>query len=153
GVTSIYLPKKAMGCSEATWLNTNRYVPPVTNIGLARNERYSKRLRRPPPLEQLRLGPGFEHDMRGRLNVRATVTFLCRLGLEVRMQRIFPTVLGMLAILVPAVAQNVAEIAERALAAAPRQLREGATIIQWKADLTYETLKKGTNRLVCYDRS
>src|SRR5208337_539892 len=37
---------------------------PRTNIGLARNERYSKRLRRPPPLEQLRLGPGLEHDAR-----------------------------------------------------------------------------------------
>src|SRR4051812_21679096 len=29
GVTSIYLPKNAMGCSEAGWLNTKRYVPPV----------------------------------------------------------------------------------------------------------------------------
>ena len=42
---------------------------------------------------------------------------------------------------------------ERALAAAPRQLKEGATVIKWKADCTYDTLKKGTNRLVCYDRS
>jgi hypothetical protein len=40
-----------------------------------------------------------------------------------------------------------------ALAAAPRQMREGATVIAWKADGTYETLKKGTNRLFCYDRS
>jgi hypothetical protein len=37
---------------------------PRTNIGLPRNERYSKRLRRPPSLEQLRLGPGLEHDVR-----------------------------------------------------------------------------------------
>src|SRR5262245_24024689 len=29
GVTSIYLPKNAMGCSEAEWLKTKRYVPPV----------------------------------------------------------------------------------------------------------------------------
>src|SRR5215471_3620944 len=29
GVTSRYLPKKATGCSEAGWLNTKRYVPPV----------------------------------------------------------------------------------------------------------------------------
>src|SRR5580693_8148185 len=69
------------------------------------------------------------------------------------MQRIIPMVLGMLAVSVPTVAQTAAEITERALAAAPRQMREGATVIQWKADLTYETLKKGTNRLVCYDRS
>src|SRR4029077_13501308 len=40
-----------------------------------------------------------------------------------------------------------------ALAAAPQQMREGATVIKWKADYTYDTLKKGTNRLVCYDRS
>jgi hypothetical protein len=42
---------------------------------------------------------------------------------------------------------------DKALAAAPRQMREAATVIKWKADLTYETIKKGTNRLVCYDRS
>jgi hypothetical protein len=37
--------------------------------------------------------------------------------------------------------------------AAPANLRQGATVIKWKPDFTYETLKKGTNRLVCYDRS
>jgi hypothetical protein len=69
------------------------------------------------------------------------------------MRRINPIVLCMLAVAVLAVAQTASETIERALAAAPRQMREGATVIQWKADLTYETLKKGTNRLVCYDRS
>ena len=39
------------------------------------------------------------------------------------------------------------------LLASPANLREGATVIKWKADFTYDTLKKGTNRLVCYDRS
>jgi hypothetical protein len=39
------------------------------------------------------------------------------------------------------------------LLAAPANLREGATVIKWKADFTYDTLKKGTNRLVCYNRS
>src|SRR4029079_6083438 len=29
GVTSRYLPKNAIGSSEAAWLNTKRYVPPV----------------------------------------------------------------------------------------------------------------------------
>src|SRR4051812_37096562 len=29
GVTSRYLPKNAIGCSEAGWPNTKRYVPPV----------------------------------------------------------------------------------------------------------------------------
>jgi hypothetical protein len=41
---------------------------------------------------------------------------------------------------------------EKALLAAPRQLKDGATVIKWKSDYTYDTLRKGTNRLVCYDR-
>ena len=39
------------------------------------------------------------------------------------------------------------------LLAAPANQREAATVIKWKPDFTYETVKKGTNRLVCYDRS
>jgi hypothetical protein len=62
-------------------------------------------------------------------------------------------ILVVLAVSAAAVAQTPAETIDRALAAAPRQLHDAATVIQWKADLTYETLKKGTNRLVCYDRS
>jgi hypothetical protein len=69
------------------------------------------------------------------------------------MKRMIPIVLGMLAVSTSALAQTTAEITERALAAAPRQMREGATVIKWNADYTYETLKKGTNRLLCYDRS
>lgn len=69
------------------------------------------------------------------------------------MKRMIPIVLGMLAISAGAFAQTDAEIIDRALAAAPRQMREGATVIKWKADFTYDTLKKGTNRLVCWDRS
>jgi hypothetical protein len=68
------------------------------------------------------------------------------------MKCIVPMFLGVLAT-VAAVAQSPADVTARALAAAPRQLRDGATVIQFKADSTYETLKKGTNRLVCYDRS
>jgi len=62
---------------------------------------------------------------------------------------------GVLAISNGATAQTTtdAPTIERALAAAPRQMREGATVIRWKDDLTYETIKKGTNHLVCYDRS
>ena len=37
--------------------------------------------------------------------------------------------------------------------AAPKNLKDGATVIRWKPDFTYETLRKGTNRLVCYDIS
>ena len=32
-------------------------------------------------------------------------------------------------------------------------MREAATVLKWKDDGTYDTLKKGTNRLFCYDRS
>jgi hypothetical protein len=39
------------------------------------------------------------------------------------------------------------------LLALPANLREAATVIKWKKDFTYDTLKKGTNTLVCYDRS
>ena len=42
---------------------------------------------------------------------------------------------------------------DKALLAAPDNLRAQATVIKWKPDFTYETLRKGTNRLVCYDRS
>jgi hypothetical protein len=39
------------------------------------------------------------------------------------------------------------------LLAAPANLRAEATIIKWKPDHTYDTVKKGTNKIVCYDRS
>ena len=42
---------------------------------------------------------------------------------------------------------------ETALLAAPAQMREGATVIKWKPDYTYDTIRKGTNRLVCFDTS
>jgi hypothetical protein len=42
---------------------------------------------------------------------------------------------------------------ETPLLAAPANLRKEATVIKWKSDFTYDTLKQGTNRLVCYDRS
>jgi hypothetical protein len=42
---------------------------------------------------------------------------------------------------------------QKALLAAPGNLRENATVIRWNADFSYEVLKKGTNALVCYDRS
>jgi hypothetical protein len=41
---------------------------------------------------------------------------------------------------------------DKALLAAPPNLQGQATVIKWKADFTYDTLRKGTNRLVCYDR-
>lgn len=68
------------------------------------------------------------------------------------MKPIILMVVGALAGAMSALPQSSPEI-DRALTAAPQQMREGATVIKWKSDYTYETLKKGTNRLVCYDRS
>jgi len=69
------------------------------------------------------------------------------------MTRIVLVVLGGLAVSTSVLAQTPAESIDRALAAAPSQMREGAAVIKWKPDYTYETLKPGTNRLICYDRS
>jgi len=69
------------------------------------------------------------------------------------MKRTAPIFLSMLALSAAGFAQTTAEIVDRALAAAPRQMKDGATVIKWNADFTYETLKKGANRMVCYDRS
>jgi hypothetical protein len=42
---------------------------------------------------------------------------------------------------------------DKALIAAPASQKDQATVIKWKPDFTYDTLRKGRNRLVCYDRS
>ena len=62
-------------------------------------------------------------------------------------------VLGVAAFFTGTVAQAQDDAIAKALMAAPAGLRDAATVIKWKADFTYDTLKKGTNRLVCYDRS
>jgi hypothetical protein len=69
------------------------------------------------------------------------------------MKRIVPIVLSVLAASAGAFAQTPADAIATALSAAPANLRDAATVIKWKPDFTYDTLKKGTNRLVCYDRS
>ena len=50
-------------------------------------------------------------------------------------------------------AQSIAEVVEDALAPLPARLAEGAAVIKWNSDFTYETLKEGTNRWVCYGRA
>lgn len=62
-------------------------------------------------------------------------------------------VLGVMAVSTNALAQAPADALEKALLAAPDNMRKDATVIRWKPDQTYETLQKGTSRLVCYDRS
>ena len=69
------------------------------------------------------------------------------------MKRIVLLVLGIAAGASGAYAQSNAELIEGALAAAPTRARDAAAVIQWNADFTYETLKEGTNRIVCYHRS
>ena len=42
---------------------------------------------------------------------------------------------------------------DKAVIAAPANQRNQVTVIKWKPDFTYQTLRKGTSHLVCYDRS
>ena len=69
------------------------------------------------------------------------------------MKRIALFILGVMAVSTSALAQAPAADIEKALLAAPANMKEGATVIKWKPDFTYETLRKGTNRLVCFDKS
>ena len=69
------------------------------------------------------------------------------------MKRIVLALLGVTAVSTSALAQAPADAIATVVAAAPANMREGATVIKWKPDFTYDTLRKGTNRLVCYDRS
>ncbi len=69
------------------------------------------------------------------------------------MKRIVLAVVGVLSVSVSAAAQSTAEMIERALVPAPTRTRDAVTVIKWNTDYTYETLREGTNQMVCYDRS
>ena len=84
------------------------------------------------------------------------------------MKRMVLSVIGVLAISTSALAQGRGAPApppplepgasqadvDKALVAAPGNLRNQATVIKWNpADWTYTTLRKGTNKLVCFDKS
>ena len=69
------------------------------------------------------------------------------------MKQILLVVVGVASIQAGANAQTPAESIERTLAAAPARAREATAVIKWNADYTYETIKEGTNRLACFDRS
>ena len=71
------------------------------------------------------------------------------------MKRVVLIGVGILALAVSALAQAPAADVDAALAAAPPNQRDGAMVIKWKADGTYDTLRPGKdgNRLVCYDQS
>ena len=42
---------------------------------------------------------------------------------------------------------------DKAVLALPENLRNQTMVVKWKPDFTYDTVTKGTNGLVCYDRS
>lgn len=71
------------------------------------------------------------------------------------MTRVVLIGIGLLAMTAGSLAQAPAAnpAIDRALLAAPRNLKDGAMVIKWKADGSYDTLRPGTNRLVCYDQS
>ncbi len=69
------------------------------------------------------------------------------------MKRIVLAVVALLAIPISANAQTAAQTIEDALAPIPGRTREATAVIRWNADFTYETLKEGTNRWVCYSRA
>ena len=62
------------------------------------------------------------------------------------MKRFIALAIGVLALAPVTLAQTADEAIEKALLPAPRNMKEGATVIKWKADNTYDTLRKGTNR-------
>ena len=66
------------------------------------------------------------------------------------MKRIALFALGLIALSTAAFAQDDTA---KAVLALPASQRDAATVIKWKPDFTYDTLKKGTNNLVCYDLS
>jgi hypothetical protein len=62
-------------------------------------------------------------------------------------------ILTVLAASTIALAQTPDDAITTALQALPANLRDGAMVIKWKSDFTYDTVRKGSNGLVCYDRT
>ena len=69
------------------------------------------------------------------------------------MKRIVLFIVGVIAVSSNPSAQAPSDAVATALLGLPANVREGATVIKWKSDQTYDTLQKGTNGLVCFDRS
>jgi len=68
------------------------------------------------------------------------------------MKRVVLIVFAATAMASGAWAQSQSDI-DTAVLAAPPQMKDGAMVIKWKPDYTYDTLRKGTNKLVCFDKS
>jgi hypothetical protein len=70
------------------------------------------------------------------------------------MKRILLFVVAVMAVsTVLAFAQAPALDNATVVSALPANMRDGAGIVKWKPDFTYDTIKKSDNGLVCYDRS
>ena len=69
------------------------------------------------------------------------------------MKRIVLIGIGVLAIGAGTMAQTPDPAVDKALLAVPANMREATTVVKWKADFTYDIIKKGTNRVFCYDQS
>jgi len=69
------------------------------------------------------------------------------------MKRVILVGIGALAFTAGVFAQAPAGNFDAALAAAPAAMKDGAMVIKWKADGSYDTLRPGTNRMVCYDQA
>src|SRR5207302_9733064 len=69
------------------------------------------------------------------------------------MKRFALFALGIFAVSASASVRAQDDATAKAVLALPANLRDGATVIKWKPDFTYDTLKKGTSQLVCYDLS
>jgi hypothetical protein len=69
------------------------------------------------------------------------------------MKHLITTVLSFAAVSAGLFAQTPDDAIAKAVMPAPANMKAGATVIAWKADFTYDTLRKGTNKMVCYDRS
>jgi hypothetical protein len=67
------------------------------------------------------------------------------------MKRFALFALGLFAVSASAPVRAQDDATAKAVLALPANLRDGATVIKWKPDFTYDTLKKGTSQLVCYD--
>lgn len=68
------------------------------------------------------------------------------------MKRTLITVLVLFALSFVALSQTPDPAIDKATLAIPQNQRAAATVIKWKADFTYDTVRKGTSKLVCYDR-
>ncbi len=69
------------------------------------------------------------------------------------MKRILLAIISVLTVSAGAQAQTPAETIAIAIETSPVRFGGEVTLITWNADYTYETVKEGTNTMVCYDRS